>query len=130
MRNLLVSEEMRLQGYDGIFLNGPSHHSKSGLSIWWRSDRFDLDTVEDCEENETSVVYFQSCKISPVVHCGERTYCVDSKKCLAVWNSDLMETWSQSTETMPKCYRRNAALIRLRSREHSEKTMSLVMHIS
>ena len=116
-------EEMRLQGYDGIFLHGPSRHSKSGLSIWWRSDRFDLDTEEDCEENETSVAYFQSCKISPVVQCRERTYCVDSKKRLAVWNSDLMETWSQSTETMPKSYRRNAALIRLRSRAHKEKTL-------
>lgn len=115
-------EEMRLEGYDGIFLQGPSRHSKSGLSIWWRSDRFDLDTEQDCEKDETSVAYFQSYKISPVVQCGEKTYCVDSKKRLAVWNTDMMEKWSQSNELMPKSYRRNVALIRLRSRGHKENT--------
>jgi exonuclease III len=124
-------EEMRHEGYDGIFLQGPCRHSKSGLSIWWRSDRFDLDMLdekkEDEEENKdnVNVAYFESQEISPTVQCGDRVYNKNEMKRLAVWNTDMMERWNKKQEKtlMPKSYRRNVALIRLRSRKHVENSL-------
>jgi len=109
-------DAMRDAGYEGIFFNKPERYG--GLAIWWRADRFEVDTMLPAERREhvaskprrTRAFTDHEMSTSLRMFCGDtvvrfedasvgtKASVVDSvhRKSpipLAVWNYDLEENW-------------------------------------